>query len=188
MEIFMKHLRHYTIIGIIFVLVTGTLSHFLYDWSGQNPVVGLFTPVNESVWEHMKLLFFPMLLSSLIIILKYRRQYPHIASALFFGILTGTVLIPIFYYAYTSVLGTNYLALDIGVFILSIVISFWLTYKLTLSHRLENHTFVLGLLVCVLLLCFLRFSYHAPHTVIFQDPTVDSYLENAHAGQTKIRH
>ncbi len=116
----MEHLRHYTIIGIIFVLVTGTLSHFLYDWSGQNPVVGLFTPVNESVWEHMKLLFFPMLLYSLIIILKYRRQYPHIASALFFGILTGTVLIPIFYYAYTSVLGTNYLALDIGVFILSV--------------------------------------------------------------------
>lgn len=70
----MKHLRHCTIIGIIFVMLTGTLSHFLYDWSGQNPVVGLFTPVNESIWEHMKLLFFPMLLYSLIMILKYRRD------------------------------------------------------------------------------------------------------------------
>ena len=105
----MKHLRHCTIIGIIFVMLTGTLSHFLYDWSGQNPVVGLFTPVNESIWEHMKLLFFPMLLYSLIMILKYRRQYPHIASALFFGLIAGTILIPAFYYAYTSVLGTNYL-------------------------------------------------------------------------------
>lgn len=176
--IFMKHVRRCTIIGIIFVLATGTLSHFLYDWSGQNPVVGLFTPVNESIWDHMKLLFFPMLLYSLIVILKYRRQYPHIASALFFGILTGTILIPVFYYAYTSVLGTNYLALDIGVFILSIVISFWLTYKLTLSHRLENHTFVLGLAVGVLLLCFLWFTYHAPNTVIFQDPAADNYFPN----------
>lgn len=172
--IFMKHLRRCTIIGIIFVLVTGTLSHFLYDWSGQNPVVGLFTPVNESIWEHMKLLFFPMLLYSLIVILKYRRQYPHIAAVLFFGILTGTILIPVFYYAYTSVLGTNYLALDIGVFILSIVISFWLTYKLTLSHKLEGSTPVLGLAVGVLLLCFLLFTYHAPNTVIFQDPTANS--------------
>ncbi len=170
----MKHLRHCTIIGIIFVLVTGTLSHFLYNWSGQNPVVGLFTPVNESVWEHMKLLFFPMLLYSLIMILKYRRQYPHIASALFFGIIAGTILIPLFYYAYTSILGTNYLFLDIGIFILSIVISFWLTYKLTLPHRLEGSTLVLGLAVGVLLLCFLRFSYHAPNTVIFQDPTADN--------------
>lgn len=173
----MKQLRRYTIIGIIFVLVAGTLSHFLYDWSGQNPVVGLFTPVNESVWEHMKLLFFPMLFYSLIVILKYRRQYPHISSALFSGIIAGTILIPVFYYAYTSVLGTNYLFLDISIFILSIVISFWLTYKLTLSHRLENCTLVPGLAVGVLLLCFLRFTYYAPNMVIFQDPAADSCFQ-----------
>lgn len=167
----MKYLKRRVIIGILFVLVTGTLSHFLYDWSGQNPVVGLFTPINESVWEHMKLLFFPMLLYSLLMILKFRRRYPHIPAALFFGIITGTLLVPIFYYAYTSILGTNYLVADIGIFILSIVVSFWLTYKLTLSHRLENHTFVLGFSVCALFLCFLWFTYHAPNTVIFQDPT-----------------
>lgn len=85
----MKYLKRHTIIGILFVLVTGTLSHFLYDWSGQNPVIGLFTPINESVWEHMKLLFFPMLLYSLLMILKFRQQYPQIAAALFFGIITG---------------------------------------------------------------------------------------------------
>lgn len=123
----------------------------------------------------MKLLFFPMLLYSFLMILKFRERYPHISAALFFGIITGTLLIPIFYYAYTSVLGTNHLILDIGIFVLSIVISFWLTYQLTLSHRLENHTFVLGLSVCVLLLCFLWFTYHAPNTVIFQDPTADHF-------------
>ena len=166
----MKYLKRYTIIGIIFVFVAGTLSHFLYDWSGQNPVVGLFTPISESIWEHMKLLFFPMLLYSLLMILKFRRRYPHIASAMFFGIIAGTILIPLLYYAYTTVLGTNYLVLDISVFILSIIVSFWLTYKLTLSHRLENHTFVLGLSVCFLLFCFLWFTYHTPNTIIFQDP------------------
>lgn len=174
----MKYLRRYTIIGIFFVLVTGTLSHFLYDWSGQNPVIGLFTPINESVWEHMKLLFFPMLLYSLLMILKFRQRYPQIAAALFFGIITGTILIPLLYYAYTSILGTNYLVADIGIFILSIVISFWLAYQLTLSHKLENHTFILGLSVCVLFLCFLRFTYHAPNTVIFQDPTADHFKIN----------
>lgn len=167
----MKHVRRYTIIGIFFVVITGTLSHFLYDWSGQHPVIGLFTPVNESVWEHMKLLFFPMLLYSLIIIIKHKRRYPHIVAALFFGILTGTILIPIFYYAYTSVLGTNFLVLDIGIFILSIVTSFGLTYKLTLSNKLESHTFVLGLLICVLFVSFLFFTYHAPNTTIFRAPT-----------------
>ena len=41
----MKHLKRYTIIGIIFVLITGTLAHFLYDWTGNNDIVGLFTPI-----------------------------------------------------------------------------------------------------------------------------------------------
>lgn len=167
----MKLLKRYTIIGIVFVIITGSLFHFLYDWSGHNQIVGLFTPVNESIWEHMKLLFFPMLLYSIVMILKFKQQYPHITSALLFGILAGTLLIPSLYYTYTSILGKNFFVLDIGVFILSIVISFGLTYKLTLSHKLESYTFVLVLSVCVLLVCFWLFTYHAPNGVIFQDPT-----------------
>lgn len=170
----MKLLKRYTIIGIVFVIITGSLFHFLYDWSGHNQIVGLFTPVNESIWEHMKLLFFPMLLYSIVMILKFNQPYPHITSALFFGIIAGTLLIPLFYYAYTSILGANYLVLDIGIFILSIVISFWLTYKLTLSHRLESYTFALGISACILLVCFWLFTYHAPNGAIFQDPTVIS--------------
>lgn len=78
--VFMKHTKRDIIIGILFVLVTGTLSHFLYDWSGRLPVVGLFAPVNESVWEHMKLLFFPMLLYALFLCLKYKENLCHIVE------------------------------------------------------------------------------------------------------------
>ena len=47
-----------TIARILSVSLLGTLLHFTYRWSGRNPLIA---PVNESVWEHMKLLFFPML-------------------------------------------------------------------------------------------------------------------------------
>lgn len=163
----MKHLKKYTIIGILFVLVTGTLAHFLYKWTGFNHIIGLFTPINESVWEHMKLLFFPMLLYSLIMTLKFRRKYPGNTSALSFGILTGTFLIPLFYYAYTSVIGKNIFVLDIGTFILSIVIAFWLSYKLTLSCRLEPYTSLLCIMVFILLILFLVFTYHPMNLNIF---------------------
>lgn len=92
----MKHLKQYTIIGIFFVLITGTLAHFLYDWTGNNYIVGPFTPINESIWEHMKLLFFPMLIYSLIMILKFHEKYSCITSTLGFGILAGALLIPFF--------------------------------------------------------------------------------------------
>lgn len=167
----MKHLKRYTIIGILFVSITGSLAHFLYDWSGNNEIIGLFTPVNESVWEHMKLLFFPMLIYSIIMMIKFRKEYSCITSTLCFGILIGAILIPLFFYAYTYILGTNVLVLDIGIFILSIVIAFRLCYKFTLSCRLESYTTLLCLCVMILFVCFLVFTYHPPGAAIFQVPT-----------------
>ena len=49
----------FTVIGILFTIILGSLSHFFYGWSGNFFLVGFFSPVNESVWEHLKLLFFP---------------------------------------------------------------------------------------------------------------------------------
>lgn len=168
----MKNLKCYIIIGIFFVIIAGTINHFLYDWTGNNHIVGLFTPINESIWEHMKLLFFPMLIYSLLLILKFKRIYPCVISSLCFGILIGTILIPIFYYAYTSILGKNFFILDIGTFILSIVLAFWLSYKSTLSCKLEPYTLLLCCLVVTLFVCFLLFTYTPPEIWIFEDPTV----------------
>ncbi len=167
----MKYLKRYTIIGIVFVLITGTLAHFLYDWTERNHIVGLFTPVNESIWEHMKLLFFPMLVYAFIMVLKFHRKYSCITSALCFGILTGTLLIPILFYAYTSVTGKDIFILDIGTFILSILIAFRLSYKLTQSCKLEPYTLLLCCLVCILFICFALFTYRPPMGRIFMDPS-----------------
>lgn len=166
----MKQLKRYTVIGIIFIIITGSLAHFLYDCSGQNGIIGLFTPINESIWEHMKLLFFPMVLYSFVMVLKFRKNFPCITSSLCFGIITGTLLIPVFFYAYTAILGKDSFILDISTFILSILIAFWLSYKLTLSCRLEHYTFALCIFVCILFVCFMVFTYHPPDTQIFKDP------------------
>ncbi len=163
----MKQLKRYTIIGTIFALILGTLSHFLYDWSGNNHILGFFTPVNESVWEHMKLLFFPMLLCSLFIIFKLQKAYPCIASSFFFGTLTGTSLIPLFFYAYTAISGKDFFILDIGIFILSVIIAFRLSYKLTLSCKLESFTFLLYCIVCIIFISFIVFTYHPPKASLF---------------------
>jgi len=64
------------ILAAIVVFVLGTLAHFVYDWSGQNSFIGLLTPVNESTWEHMKLLFFPMLIIGTAVWLYLRKDFP----------------------------------------------------------------------------------------------------------------
>lgn len=47
--------------GFVFTSIMGTLLHFLYDISGESLLVAPFSAINESIWEHMKLLYFPML-------------------------------------------------------------------------------------------------------------------------------
>ena len=41
--------------GSLFIIVVGFLLHYLYDWSGRSNLVAILAPVNESVWEHLKL-------------------------------------------------------------------------------------------------------------------------------------
>ena len=57
-----KRFDIWTWAGFFTAAVLGTLGHFAYDWSGKSLPVGAFCAVNESTWEHMKLLFFPVLL------------------------------------------------------------------------------------------------------------------------------
>ena len=57
-------LKKLTFIGIIFTIILGTISHNVYPWTGNNFIAGLFSPVNASIWEHMKIAFFPMLIYS----------------------------------------------------------------------------------------------------------------------------
>lgn len=158
--------------GIFCTLVTGILFHFVYEWSGNNHFVGLFSAVNESTWEHMKLVFFPMLFYSFYMNEKLKNEYPCVTSALLFGILLGTILIPIIFYTYSGVLGRNLLVLDIGTFIISVLILFYAVYKLTLSCRLENFQCFLKILVLCFAVCFLSFTYHAPTIGIFIDSSI----------------
>lgn len=163
----MNQLKRYLIIGTIFVIILGTLSHFFYDWSNNNFVVGFFSPVNESTWEHMKLVFLPMLLFSLIANYRLKSIYPCITSSLLFGILLGTSLIPIFFYTYTGILGYNVLVLDLITFILAVICSFSSVYRLTLSCRMQNHTTILFIAVCVVFVCFILFTVYPPSIALF---------------------
>lgn len=167
----MKQLKQYTIVGVFFVLIAGTLSHFLYDWTNNSLLAGFFTPVNESVWEHMKLIYFPMLLYSLFMVLKFVKRCPAVISAFSFGILLGTLLIPVIFYIYTGILGHNVFLLDFFTFTGSVVAAFYSSYRLTLSERLRHVSPLLCGLTCVLAICLLLFTYCPPDIELFAEPS-----------------
>lgn len=165
-----KRLFLYVAAGFLFVSVLGTLSHFFYEWSGKNLIVGLFTPINESTWEHMKLLFFPMLISSGFLIYKLHKDYPHITSALCIGILVGTFLIPILFYTYSGILGFNTTVIDIAIFYLCVLAAFFLVYRYAASHVADKYKIILIAAVCLLFFCFITFTFFPPAIGLFHSP------------------
>jgi hypothetical protein len=159
--------------GVVFVLIFGTLAHFVYGWTGENYVVGFFVPVNESTWEHMKLVFFPMLVYGTFMENRLSKTYPCLLSALCCGILSGTWLVAILFYAYSGILGFNVFALDLAVFIISVLAAFWIAYRFAV---LENCNRFLGIktlliaLVGVMAVCFMVYSFNPPNMGVFREP------------------
>ena len=88
--------------GFVFTGILGTFLHFLFDLAGGSLWAGLFSAVNESIWEHMKLLFYPMVLFALVEYGFWGKETPGFWKVKLPGILVGLTLIPVIYYSYTG--------------------------------------------------------------------------------------
>lgn len=166
----MRHIRHYMTAGFLFTSVLGTLAHFIYDWSGQNPLAAMFFPVNESTWEHMKLLFFPMLLFTLLTWRCAAEFSPALPQALLTGNLTGTFSIPVLFYTYSGILGRNIAAVDIAIFFISVLIAFRTAWKLRDSEFLIRHRTGVWFLCVLTAVLFFVFTAAPPDIGLFREP------------------
>lgn len=111
-------LLKFQIFSVIFTWILGTLLHFTYEWSNENIIIAAFSAVNESTWEHLKLLFFPMFITTVIgyFYLRPTEEYKNFLCAKKIGILSALSFVVVFFYTYTGIIGTNFAVLDIGSF------------------------------------------------------------------------
>lgn len=124
----MNH-RTRIILRYLFVAILGVFLHFAYELSGGNPIVGLFALVNESVWEHLKLLFFPMLVLTIWDLFTTHRNNLNFLPARTIGILAGMAFIVIAFYTITGVLGFNIAWLNILIYLVGVAVAFWIEKK-----------------------------------------------------------
>lgn len=163
-------LRKILIIAFLITVLMGTLNHFVYDWFGQNQLVGLLVPINESIWEHIKLLFFPMLFASIYIHYRYRKEYPGFIVSLLWGILYGCLLIPVLYYTYTGVIGFHTSVIDIAIYYISVLAAYLKAYSHYTSPQKKNSIFLPRLLILCLMAAFWVFTFLPPKLPLFAAP------------------
>jgi hypothetical protein len=170
----------YILWGIPVVFLVGSLLHFAYVWSGYNTLIGIFAPVNESVWEHLKMAFWPMLvwwLAGYFIFRKNSWFSPACwMSAGALSLFISPLAISSLYYLYTGALGIELSVLDILLFLLSITISQLLAlhiYKFATPK--PWYTLVSIVAVALLAAAFVAYTFAPPHIPLFQDPVTGTY-------------
>ncbi len=163
------------LLGFAVTALGGTVLHFLYEWLDKAAWIAPLSGVNESTWEHMKLLFWPMLFFAVVqrFFFRDRTDFWCVKCE---GTLLGMLLIPVLFYTYNGVIGKSPDFINIAIFFLSAAAVY--LFETRLFHRgtapCKRPRLAIGVL-CALALLFAVFTFLTPEIGIFKDPLTGTY-------------
>lgn len=161
--------------GFAFTVFGGTLLHFLYEWLGRAVWIAPFSGVNESTWEHMKLLFFPTFIYAVFESFFFRDREDFFCIKLR-GILLGITMIPVLFYTYNGVIGKSPDWINITIFFVAAAIEYIYETKLQKKQDFSCRSPKAALAALVALgILFAAFTFFTPELNIFKDPITSTY-------------
>ena len=183
-----KKVLYRQFVGFLFTSVAGALLHFVFEIGGRSPVLGAIASVNESTWEHMKLLFFPSFLYALLESRAFGRAYPFFWRTKLAGISLGTLLIPVLFYTANGAFGKTPDLFNILFFFVAAAGEYILeTHIFTSTGKCapgqspqkgkrpvisERAAFAA---LCLSAAAFAAFTFRTPRLPLFLDPVTGTY-------------
>ncbi|MBS5112552.1 MAG: hypothetical protein KHZ15_07685 [Coprobacillus cateniformis] len=155
----------YIITIIEFVL--GALLHFAYNVF-SNPIVAVIAPVNESIFEHLKLVLYPMLFVSLLVWYRYKNKDLSFLSAIAISIIVGILSVVLIYYFYYFGLGIESLFVDIFLLLLSIFIGN-MSFHWVKVHHIQWPMKISFAIMIILIILFTFWTFFPPDLPLFID-------------------
>ena len=170
-----KSVGIWQLVGFAVTSLGGTLLHFLFEWLGEAVWVAPFSGVNESTWEHMKLLFWPMFIFAIVQSFFFRERKDFWCIKLK-GMLAGLGLIPVLFYTYNGVIGKSPDWINIAIFFISAALAYLYETKLLREQRLACRRPKVALAaLCAIALAFIVFTFKTPEIGVFRDPVTGRY-------------
>ena len=170
-----RNILLWQLFGFAVTSLLGTLLHFLYELSGGSVWLAPFSGVNESTFEHMKLLFWPMLLFALIQSIFFRDREDFFSIKLR-GILLGLTLIPVIFYTYNGVVGKSPDWINIAIFFISALAAYIYEAKKLSGEPASDSRPRFAITILLLIgVIFALFTFFTPEIGIFKDPLTGAY-------------
>lgn len=163
--------------GFAFCCVLGTFLHFVYNWSGKLVLAGALCPVNESVWEHLKLIYTPYFIWSIAEFFILKSDKNNLFTAKLFGSLSGMLTILFIYYTYTGAFGNESMVIDIISFFAGVAAAFLVSYTIIKNTKFRGNAVqaVSFVLLAALGVLFVIFTFSPPLIPLFEDPVTKTY-------------
>ena len=156
--------------SFIFIGIVGALLHFTFEASNfSNMVVAFFSAVNESTWEHLKMVFWPCIVFALIEYTYVREKVNNYLIAKTSSLFVMPLVIVLGWYIYTPFTQRSIYKIDLLLFYIAVLAGQYVSYKLLTAPPLSKrvNTFALGSLV-VMLLAFSTFTFYPPRIFLFE--------------------
>jgi hypothetical protein len=156
--------------GIAFVIILGALWHFVFQLTGECKIIGAIAPVNESVWEHFKLGFWPMCIFAAIEYYFIKERINNFLFAKAVALYIIPVIIALVFYTYTAITGHEILAVDIATFGVAVAVAQLIGYKIMTFDKLPQYTnYIAGFFIVLLAVIYVIFTFNPPDLPIFFD-------------------
>lgn len=161
--------------GFALTTLGGTLLHFLYEWLGDAVWIAPFSGVNESTWEHMKLLFWPTFIFAITEFFFFRELKSFWCIKLR-GVLLGLISVPALFYTARGIVGKTPDWINIAIFFVAAAVMYFYEWRAFKSEKLVcKHPVLNFCILCAIAILFIVFTFRTPEINIFKDPLTGGY-------------
>lgn len=170
------NLKKIKLLGVFIITILSFISHFAYDIF-PNIIFSFIFPVNESIWEHMKILFTSTLIYSLIEYIhlkKYNIKYNNLPFNTYFIPLMQIPLYLVIYIPLYKALGESPF-ISITLMIIVYIIGQIVSYNILKEKELKVLNKLLVPIIITAYIGFIYLTYNPPHKFIFFDTLNEKY-------------
>lgn len=174
-----KRLKKWEWAGAIFCVILAFPLHFAYEAAGGDcPWLAVIVPVNESVWEHLKLMFYPASVFAAIEYFFVGRKFANFFISKALGIFLGMAAIAVAFYTYSGIIGKIFLIADILTYVLGTAVLGIVTYKTVIKGKwsAQRYKYAALILAAIMVVIFAVYTFNPPNISIFQDEAQTSSM------------
>ena len=166
---YVKQVLHWEPLSILITIAAIILLHFTYTWTMQNRLAAYLSATNESVWEQIKIAFWPEFIITIVYFLKKKPSFKKWITAAASLFVTTIFIITTFFYTYTGIIGNHFPVIDTAIFILAVIFGYYMFFGILRDKNdvKGGMIYVSIAVVIVLLAAFLLFTNFTPSLGIF---------------------